>query len=161
MISLTKFSRAFSCTKIFGFWINYHWNMLQGAELIISQHWFKRWCHQAINQTSGAKLPYSNMMSLDLDGLNRCCCIVKNSGMWQLQWKSGHFETANSPVTGEFPAQRPVMRSFRFFYLRLKQRLGKQSWGWWFETPSRSLWRHCNGKCNLWKQEMWKLVKWK
>ena len=22
--------------------------------------------------------------------------------------------------------------------------LGKQSWGWWFETPSRSLWRHCN-----------------
>ena len=22
---------------------------------------------------------------------------------------------------------------------------GKQWWGWWFETPSRSLWRHCNG----------------
>ena len=22
--------------------------------------------------------------------------------------------------------------------------LSKQSWGWWFETPSRSLWRHCN-----------------
>ena len=21
----------------------------------------------------------------------------------------------------------------------------KQSWGWWFETPSRSLWRHWNG----------------
>ena len=20
----------------------------------------------------------------------------------------------------------------------------KQSWGWWFETPSRSLWHHCN-----------------
>ena len=20
----------------------------------------------------------------------------------------------------------------------------KQSWGWWFETPLRSLWRHCN-----------------
>ena len=20
----------------------------------------------------------------------------------------------------------------------------KKSWGWWFETPSRSLWRHCN-----------------
>ena len=26
----------------------------------------------------------------------------------------------------------------------LNKRLSKQSWGWWFETPSRSLWRHCN-----------------
>ena len=26
----------------------------------------------------------------------------------------------------------------------LNKRLNKQSWGWWFETPSRSLWRHCN-----------------
>ena len=51
----------------------------------------------------------------------------------------------NSPVTGEFPAQRPVTRSFDvFFDLRLNKRLSKQSWGWWFETPSRSLWRHCN-----------------
>ena len=23
----------------------------------------------------------------------------------------------------------------------------KQSWGWWFETPSPSLWRHCNDLC--------------
>ena len=28
--------------------------------------------------------------------------------------------------------------------LRLNKRLSKQSWGWWFETPSRSLWRHSN-----------------
>ena len=26
----------------------------------------------------------------------------------------------------------------------LNKRLNKQYWGWWFETPSRSLWRHCN-----------------
>ena len=26
----------------------------------------------------------------------------------------------------------------------LNKRLSKQSWGWWFETPSRPLWRHCN-----------------
>ena len=51
----------------------------------------------------------------------------------------------NSPVTGEFPAQRPVTRSFDvFFDLRLNKRLSKQSWSWWFETPSRPLWRHCN-----------------
>ena len=36
----------------------------------------------------------------------------------------------NSPVTGEFHAQRPVTRSFGvFFDLRLNKRLSKQSWG--------------------------------
>ena len=54
----------------------------------------------------------------------------------------------NSPVTGEFPAQRPVTRSFDvFFDLRPNKRLSKQWWGWWFETPSRPLWRHCNEIC--------------
>ena len=47
---------------------------------------------------------------------------------------------------GEFPTQRPVTRSFDvFFDLRLNKRLSKQPWGWWFETPSWSLWRQCNG----------------
>ena len=50
----------------------------------------------------------------------------------------------NSPVPGEFPAQKPVTRSFEvFFDLRLNKRLSKQSWGWWFETLSRPLWRRC------------------
>ena len=45
----------------------------------------------------------------------------------------------------EFPAQRPVTRSFDvFFDLSLNKRLSKQSRGWWFETQSRPLWRHCN-----------------
>ena len=51
----------------------------------------------------------------------------------------------NSPITGEFPAQRPVTRCFDvFFALHLNKRLSKQSWGWWYETPSCSLWRQCN-----------------
>ena len=51
----------------------------------------------------------------------------------------------NSPVSGEFPAQRPVTRSFDvFFDLRLIKRLSKHSRGWWFETLSSPLWRHCN-----------------
>ena len=51
----------------------------------------------------------------------------------------------NSPVTGDFAAQRPVTRSFDvFFDLRLNEWLSKQSWTWWFETPWRPLWRHCN-----------------
>ena len=51
----------------------------------------------------------------------------------------------NSPVPGEFPAQRPVTRGFDvFFDLRPDKRLSKQSWGWWFETPSHSLWHQRN-----------------
>ena len=51
----------------------------------------------------------------------------------------------NSPVPGEFPAQRPVTRSFDIFFdLRLNKRFSKQSWGWWFETQLRPLWRHSN-----------------
>ena len=51
----------------------------------------------------------------------------------------------NSPVTGEFPSQRAVTQSLGvFFDRRLNKQLSKQSWGWWFETPSCSLWRHCN-----------------
>ena len=51
----------------------------------------------------------------------------------------------NSPVTGEFPSQRPVTRSFDLFFdLRLKNRLSKQPRRRRFETPSGPLWRHCN-----------------
>ena len=51
----------------------------------------------------------------------------------------------NSPFPGEFPKQRPVTRSFDvFFDLRLNKLLSKQSWGWWLETLSCPLWRHCN-----------------
>ena len=50
----------------------------------------------------------------------------------------------NSPVTGEFPSQRPMMQRFDvFFDLRLNKQLSKQSWGWWLKMPSCSLWRQC------------------
>ena len=50
-----------------------------------------------------------------------------------------------SMVTGEFPSQRPVTRSFDvFFDLCLNKRLSKQFKRWWFETPSSLLWRHRN-----------------
>ena len=51
----------------------------------------------------------------------------------------------NSPVSGEFPAHRPVTRSFDvFFDLRPKKRLSKQWWGWWSATLLHPLWHHCN-----------------
>ena len=62
----------------------------------------------------------------------------------------------------EFPTQRPVTRDFDvFFDPRLNKRLSKQSRGWWFETPWRSLWRHCklffqDIDKNKWISECWK-----
>ena len=47
--------------------------------------------------------------------------------------------------TGYRLPQRPVTWSFEvFFDLRRNERLSKQSFGWWFETPLRPLWRHRN-----------------
>ena len=72
----------------------------------------------------------------------------------QLPWWRHKMETfsallalcaGNSPLTGEFPAQRPVTRSFDvFFDLHLNKHLSKQSRGWWFEMSSCWLWRHRN-----------------
>ena len=51
----------------------------------------------------------------------------------------------NSPASGEFPAQRPMTRSFDvFFDLCLNKRFSEQSRGWWFVTLSGPLWRHRN-----------------
>ena len=55
-------------------------------------------------------------------------------------------------VTDGFHPQKPVTRRFDvFFDLRLNERLGKQLWRRWFETPYHSLWRHCNIYGFLWQ----------
>ena len=56
-----------------------------------------------------------------------------------------HRSPVNSPHKGQW-------RGSLVFSLMcaLNKRLSKQSWGWWFETPPRSLWRHCNALRLLW-----------
>ena len=62
--------------------------------------------------------------------------------LYSLLWL---FQQSMMTSSNEFPTQRPVTRSFGGFSdLRLNERLSKQSWGWWFETPWSSFWRHCN-----------------
>ena len=59
---------------------------------------------------------------------------------------NGNIFRVTGPLCEEFAAQRPVTWSFDvFFDLRPNKRSSKQSRGWLLETPSRSLWRHCNG----------------
>ena len=55
------------------------------------------------------------------------------------------FCAGNSPVTGEFPSQRPVMRSFDvLLHLHLNKRFSQPSGRRWFDAPLHWLWRHCN-----------------
>ena len=55
----------------------------------------------------------------------------------------------NPPVTSGFPSQCQWRRALIFSLIcTLNQRLRKQSWGWWFETLLRSLWRHCYDRPN-------------
>ena len=57
-------------------------------------------------------------------------------------------------LCGEFTGNRWILRTkasdaeLWCFDLPLNKRLSKQSWGWWFETPSHPLWIHCNEFAN-------------
>ena len=79
---------------------------------------------------------------------DRCSCstglLYHHSVAWWRHQKETFsallaFCAGNSPVTGEFLSL--ATRSFDDFF---DLRLNKQSRCRWFETPSRSLWRHCN-----------------
>ena len=80
---------------------------------------------------------------LFIDNYSSIMMTLSNGSIFHV---TGHL-CGNSPVLGEFPAQRPVTRSFDVcFDLRLNKRLSKESWSWWFETLSCPSWRHCNDK---------------
>ena len=121
--------------------------------------WFHPTHHNGCNYLSllGLKLihvskrgPWRHHVSQVATGFVRVRNSLKKSSWWRHQMETFSALLAlcagNSPVTGEFPTQRPVTRNFDvFFDLLLSKRLSKESWGWWFETLLRPLWRHCNG----------------
>ena len=64
---------------------------------------------------------------------------------------NGNIFRVTGPLCGEFTGDRWIPRTkasdaelWCFFDLRLNKRLSKESRRQWFETPPRSLWRHCN-----------------
>ena len=82
---------------------------------------------------------------------------------WLLHWQAmmtssnGNIFRVIGLLCGEFTGHRWITRTkasdaefWCFFDLRLNKRLSKQSWGWWFETLSRPLWRHCNALRQAW-----------
>ena len=107
----------FCSDHLISIWMRAKWNWNVGLVIMVMRSTNTKWIHCHLMMTS----PNGTFFAL----LALCA--------------------GNSPVTGEFPSQRPVTRSFDvFFDLRLNKRLSKQSRRRWFETPSCSLWRHCN-----------------
>ena len=50
-----------------------------------------------------------------------------------------HWSSVNSPHKGQW--RGALVSSLICAWI---SGWAKQSWGWWFETPSHQLWRHCN-----------------
>ena len=74
--------------------------------------------------------------------------ITTDSWMYDdvIKWK--HFPRYWPFVWGIHRLPAPSQSQWRgalmfFFDLHPNKQLSKQSWGWWFETPWRSLWSHC------------------
>ena len=67
---------------------------------------------------------------------------------------NGNIFRVTGHLCGEFIAHRRIPRpkasdaELLCFLWHLNKWLSKQSWGWWFETPSRPLCRHSNVTCH-------------
>ena len=55
-----------------------------------------------------------------------------------------------SPVNSPHKGQWRGALIFSLNWAWTNEWMGKQSRRWWFETPSRSLWRHCNASGTIW-----------
>ena len=92
----------------------------------------------------------------------KCMWYWKHNFYQRRSWWRHEMETfyALLAICAEISPVLPVTRSFDVFCdLRLDKRLSKQSRGWWFETPSRPLWRHRNVKLISIKSVAWINVK--
>ena len=70
---------------------------------------------------------------------------------------NGNIFRVTDHLCGEFTVHRWIPRTkasdaeLMFSLIgALNKRLSKQSWGWWFETLSGTLWRHCNDSPVYW-----------
>ena len=88
-------------------------------------------------------------------------CVLESNGCRRIYPQiimtssNGNIFRVTGPLCVEFTGHRWIPRTkasdaelWDFFHLRLNKQLNKQSWGWWFKTLSRSLWRHCNVTSN-------------
>ena len=116
---------------------------------------------QAITETNADDIANCTIRNILKFFIVQQCSFYKTHS--HISWWRHQMETfsallaicaGNSPVSGEFPAQKPMTRSCDIFFdLRLNKWLSKQSWGWWFETLSCPLSRHCNDRRTTYVQK--------
>ena len=74
--------------------------------------------------------------------------VFSSSECAMMTSSNGNIFCDTGPVCWEFTGHRLILLTIAsfcvFFGLCLNKLLSNQSCGWWFETSSRSLWRHCN-----------------
>ena len=87
-------------------------------------------------------------------------CISPSSRIYRISCmmtsSNGNIFRVIGPLCGEFTGHRCIPSTktsdaglWSFLWLCQNKRLSNQSRGWRFETPSYSLWRHCNGSGQL------------
>ena len=87
------------------------------------------------------------LIRIGMEALTRSKQVSIPSTIFMMTSSNGNIFRVTGPLCGEFTGDhkgqwRGVL-IFSLIYARIKG-LSKQSWSWWFETPSRSLWRHRN-----------------
>ena len=128
-------------------------NLMHPCEVFFfwSQRVFKAWMHRTRpyftyrRRNSPGHSPFLNIRPSVIQEVT----LLLTS--WWRHWSNGNLFRVTGPLWGDsnshrwIPSQRPVTRSF-------DQRLNKQSGRRWFETPSRSSWRHCNVRQSILKK---------
>ena len=124
-------------------------------KIIVWSSWTK-WTKVVLMTLYGQQLKFMNAFMdthatlLHCDQWTTAVTGIKDDTM--MTSSNGKSFRITGPLCGEFTGHRwiPLTKASHaelwclFLSARLYKRLSKQSWGWWFETPSRSLWRHCN-----------------
>ena len=128
-------------------WLCHYNRIIPGLRVAAPGIWFAIDFESPWHQKKHCLLP----LTINLTNQYVRCTVICSISLSRRRHKMEAFSAlltiraGNSPVTGEFPSQRPVTRSLDvFFDLHLNNRLGKQWKRRWFEMPSRLLWRHCN-----------------
>ena len=95
------------------------------------------------------KGPYGVLVNRSILGDRNSICAMGTKSLCMMMSSNGNSFRVSGPLCGEFTGHRwiPLTKASKaeLWFFSLICTLNEQSWDWWFETPSPSLWRHCNG----------------
>ena len=118
---------------------------------VLESFWLPCQAQTDVRETANAALTSRDQLSAS-EGMDNDRGVQHGGERYMMTSSNGNIFRVTGPLWGEFTGHRWIPRTTasdaEFWYfsldLRLIKRLSKHSWGWWFETPSCSLWRHCN-----------------